>query len=100
MRDLTVTNDEKNVVRRKSAGRTVAAAAVAALVTALPASGAQAAAVSITDIPFVGGGTLNGSFTINQYGYFSGPLTLTTTAGGGFAGFAYTQADPTSINAP
>lgn len=100
MRDLAVSKNDSNLIRRKSAGRTVAAATVAALVTAFAAGGAQAAAVSITDVPFVGGGTLSGSFTINQYGYLSGPLTLTTTAGGVFPGFTYTQVDPSSINAP
>ena len=74
--------------------------AVALVAFAVIGPAAKAAYVSLSDVSFSDGGSVSGNFLINQYGYFSGPLTLTTTSVPGFAGYTYTQSDQTSINSP
>ncbi|MBC9878229.1 PEP-CTERM sorting domain-containing protein [Bradyrhizobium sp. INPA01-394B] len=83
-----------------------AAAFVFGAICASPISSARADIVwNLSNLQFVlpnsapDGGTLNGTFTINVYGY-NGPVNITTTTGVAMAGDVYTGLWNSSINNP
>ena len=70
----------------------------AAAFLALAASSAPADTIYHVYASFVGGGTLTGSFSLNQYGYLA-DRDLVSTAGGSYPGFTYTNLNNSS-NSP
>jgi hypothetical protein len=67
-------------------------AAAAAGVLAM-AGAAHADVTWIVTGTFNDGGTLSGTFTMNQYDYLVGDFSITTTAGSAESGFTYTAAN-------
>ncbi len=64
------------------------AAGVAAALLSVGAPAQADVVYTLTDVPFIGGGSLSGTFDINVDGYLT-TWNITTTAGGGFAGTTY-----------
>ena len=77
--------------------RPIIAASAMAVVGILSAtSDASAITWTLTNVPLTDGGTLSGTFSINQYGYL-GDYNLTTTFGG--LGFSETYFSPPPVAA-